>query len=345
MTSTWNFVNQAVTTFAGATLTHSKIYTGTPGSVSLSAAGFHYPDNSPVLLASGNYGPNDMGLGVDPPTDKEINPQHYVQLDLANIQSHIVQGSQCQLRISSAEQFEGFTPGWSSVAGQYGAAGSDVVNPNPGFYTNWNFDPTVARFLSARGVGVGGANMLLFSLTCCLSPGSQVVGDPQFVGLRGQSYQVHGVSGEVYNIVSDSDLQYNSRFVFLDSGECPVINGRKQKNCWSHPGSFLGQLGLKTRAGDRVEIHAGPAKVGFDMVTVNGKELALGDVALLADDMGTISRNTTHSVEAVVGNWMFAFENSDRFVNQRIRIVNAQRLRSHGLVGQTWRETTYKNAI
>ena len=72
--------------------------------------------------------------------------------------------------------------------------------------------------------------------------GGFVVGDPQFVGLSGQSYQVHGVSGEIYNIVSDVDLQYNSKFVFLNQGACPVVDGKKQKGCWSHPGSYLGEL-------------------------------------------------------------------------------------------------------
>jgi hypothetical protein len=46
-----------------------------------------------------------------------------------------------------------------------------------------------------------------------------------------------------------------------------------------------------------------------------------------------------------VGNWDFAFENSDMFVNQRVRVLDARNLRSHGLLGQTWRETTYPNAI
>jgi hypothetical protein len=175
--------------------------------------------------------------------------------------------------------------------------------------------------------------------------GGFVVGDPQFVGLRGQSYQIHGVSGEVYNIVSDADIQYNSRFVFLDQGACPTVNGKKQKGCWSHPGSYLGELGLKTRAGDKIHLSTGDAKTGFAAVEVNGKALAIGDTVLLADNMGSVSLNSTHLASVQVGNWDFAFENSDMFVNQRVRVIDARGLRSHGLLGQTWREATYPNAI
>jgi len=39
------------------------------------------------------------------------------------------------------------------------------------------------------------------------------------------------------------------------------------------------------------------------------------------------------------------FENSDMFVNQRVRVLDSSRLKSHGLLGQTWRETTYPNSI
>jgi len=179
----------------------------------------------------------------------------------------------------------------------------------------------------------------------CQGPEGYVVGDPQFVGLRGQQYQVHGVAGEVYNIVSDADLQYNSRFVFLNQGECPVVDGKKQKGCFSHPGSYLGELGLKTRAGDKIHLVSGAAKSGFATIEVNGKEVEVGATIQLADNLGSVTRNSTHLASVQVGNWDFAFENSDMFVNQRVRVLDARGLRSHGLLGQTWRQTTYPNAI
>jgi len=175
--------------------------------------------------------------------------------------------------------------------------------------------------------------------------GGEVVGDPQFVGLRGQSYQVHGVAGEVYNIVSDSDVQYNSRFVFLNRGDCPVVEGKKLPGCFSHPGSYLGELGLKTRTGDKIRIIAGPAAEGFTAVEVNGRMLEIGEIVELSGELGSVSRINSHQTAVKVGVWDFVFENSDMFINQRVKVSDARNLRSHGLLGQTWRETTYPNPI
>ena len=153
------------------------------------------------------------------------------------------------------------------------------------------------------------------------------------------------MSGEVYNIVSDVDLQYNSRFVFLDRGACPVVNGVRQKGCYSHPGSYLGELGLKTSAGDHIHVVSGQANYGFVAVTVNGRAVHVGSTVLLAEGLGSISRNSTHLASVQIGDWEFEFENSDMFINQKVRVANVDKLRSHGMLGQTWRKTTYPNAI
>ena len=50
-----------------------------------------------------------------------------------------------------------------------------------------------------------------------------VLGDPQFRGFLGQSYQVHGMSGGVYSVISAPSLQLNARFVFLAAGGCPGV--------------------------------------------------------------------------------------------------------------------------
>jgi len=33
------------------------------------------------------------------------------------------------------------------------------------------------------------------------------------------------------------------------------------------------------------------------------------------------------------------------YVNQKVRVLDSRGMRSHGLLGQTWRDTTYPNAI
>ena len=153
------------------------------------------------------------------------------------------------------------------------------------------------------------------------------------------------MSGEVYNIVSSPSLQYNARFLFLDSGACPVIGGKTQRgNCFSHPGSYLSELGLKTAVGadgedsDWIRILAGSATQGFASVTVNERELGMGEKVLLADG-GSVSRDSTHSVSVASGAWSFVFSNSDGFLNQQVSVSgDLSALRSHGLLGQTWRE-------
>jgi hypothetical protein len=66
-------------------------------------------------------------------------------------------------------------------------------------------------------------------------------GDPQFNGLQGQSYQFHGMADEVFSLVSSPELQMNSLFKFISSGSCTYNN----TVCWSHPGTYLGQIGIQ----------------------------------------------------------------------------------------------------
>jgi hypothetical protein len=205
---------------------------------------------------------------------------------------------------------------------------------------------TVADML----LGKPGACYYQYTIQCTTPPG--ICGDPQFLGLNGQDYQIHGVSGEVYNIISDSQIQYNSRFVFLDSGRCPIdANGKKMKGCWSHPGSYLGALGLKTKAGDKIRIVPGSARHGFKLVELNGKALKVGDSINLAgvngEDFGQIAITSSHTMTLNLGAWSFEFDNSDKFINQRVQVAgdHARTSRSHGLLGQTWSDATYPGPL
>jgi hypothetical protein len=157
---------------------------------------------------------------------------------------------------------------------------------------------------------------------------------------------VHGVAGSVYNLISDSSLQYNSRFVFIEAGVCPVVDGLTLRGeCFSHPGSYLGELGLKTTAGERIRVVAGAAAEGFAAVEVNGEALRVGDSVLLAGKAGSVSLNNTHSAEVRVGRWSLALTNSDMYINQRVRVAELASVRAHGMLGQTWRTATYPNSI
>jgi len=175
----------------------------------------------------------------------------------------------------------------------------------------------------------------------------QIVGDPQFIGLRGQSYQVHGIDGAVYNIISEQNTQVNSRFVFLSEGKCPILNGVPDTNCWSHPGSYLGELSFQQVVDGQIHaalVSAGSAKQGFSAVQMDGQSLKIGDKVTFGTF--SISYTSTHTVAVSMENFSFELSNSDMFVNQAVRVKSSlSQLKSHGLLGQTHNTKVYANAI
>ena len=179
------------------------------------------------------------------------------------------------------------------------------------------------------------------------APGA--VGDPQFVGLRGQSYQVHGIDGAVYNILTDERSQVNSRFVFLNQGECPVLRGKKGSDCWSHPGSYLGEMSFQQLvdadgAVHRALITSGPASTGFLHVLVDDVALSVGEAVSYPNF--SVSVDDSHRVTVTLEQWAFTLHNSDRFINQAVRaLVPLSSMRAHGLLGQTHVKVVYPTAI
>ena len=176
---------------------------------------------------------------------------------------------------------------------------------------------------------------------------STITGDPQFVGLRGQSYQVHGIDGAVYNIISEQNTQVNSRFAFLTQGQCPVVDGAVQDNCWSHPGSYLGEMSFQQVVEGKAHaalVTAGPASSGFAAVQMDGKALKVGTTVTF----GTFSLTYTGAYSVLVRTEHFDFElsNSDLFINQAVRSrVPLSKLRAHGLLGQTSNSATYNTPL
>jgi len=170
------------------------------------------------------------------------------------------------------------------------------------------------------------------------NPGpSGVVGDPQFVGLRGQRFQVHGIDGAVYNLISEQSTQVNARFVFLSSGACPVFNGVAASDCWSHPGSYLGEVSFQQLVDGQIHkllVTAGPASVGFASIVLDGKRLAVG--AASAVGSLAVAFSSSHLVSIRTEHFSFELSNSDMFVNQAVAaLVPLDSLAAHGLLGQT----------
>ena len=176
---------------------------------------------------------------------------------------------------------------------------------------------------------------------------SSVLGDPQFVGLRGQSFQVHGIDGEVYALISEPAMQLNARFRFLTGPRpCPVMpsTGERCGACWSHDGSYLSEVGVLVKAtGERVRVMAGNATQGFASVAVDDRQLAVNE----STSTGTVALISTHELILTAGSFHIEMESVDGFVNmRRVELtVPFSQLRSHGLLGQTWSSKRHQSTL
>ena len=188
----------------------------------------------------------------------------------------------------------------------------------------------------------------ILNVTVSNSPFTAVAvrGDPQFTGLRGQRYQVHGVDGAVYNLISDNKVQLNADFTFLSKGGCAQSTQRPDFStpCWSHAGSYIRSVGLQQRLSgnsgiETILLVSGPGGRGFSSLSVNGRNLSVGD-SYSSDAAGgvVVSFVHSHAVHVLTPLFSFHFDNSDGFINQQLSVrVPLSQLTSHGLLGQTHR--------
>ena len=194
-------------------------------------------------------------------------------------------------------------------------------------------------------VSDGTSRVLKFQGLAAAAP--SVSGDPMFTGLLGQRYQVHGVDGSVYALISDRQVQVNARFGFLDGGDCLRDEaGQPLFTCWTHPGSYLTALSVHVEGGV-VTMQAGGAKDGFESVVVVGGtsgRMKVGDKVTVGGAEGMeveyLGLRTVRLVRA--GGYELTVENSDGFLNlKEVRVNDWEKLvgdvQSHGLLGQTWR--------
>ena len=171
-----------------------------------------------------------------------------------------------------------------------------------------------------------------------------IVGDPQFVGFRDQCFQVHGIDGSVYSLVSEPTLQVNALFVFRSSGHCPAASsGRAASNCWTHPGSYIGTVAVQHRSDTNGSAHtvlvqAGPADTGLHSVQVHGAEWSGSGEQLQQVAAGgvLVDRLSAYEVRISTPHFVFELVDSDNFLNQPVRpLVSLSQLQPHGLLGQT----------
>ena len=158
------------------------------------------------------------------------------------------------------------------------------------------------------------------------------------MGFLRQRYQVHGVAGVVYNLLSQPSVSINALFTFLDSGVCPVIEGVTATNCWSHAGSYFAALAVQTKAGDQLEVVAGSAIAGFRAVRLGGRRMEAAKGVEGTGALLSFRFLSTHAISITVDNYRLLVENSDHFVNVlSIEVDDWQQLASsdqpHGLLG------------
>ena len=236
-------------------------------------------------------------------------------------------------------------------------AGITSVNPPPGTVLDVFID-LPQQISSIEGIAIDAAGNVYASdanfdrvvVMAGLPLVSTAVGDPQFHGWLGQSYQVHGINGAVYSVLSCSSLQVNARFTFLTSGACPVFrHGRTAANCWTHAGSYFGSMGVRSAAGSRLLIVAGNASTGFASIGLDDTNLTA--MAFGAEDkdepveLGAPGLHVTvidrHHLTVQHGLFTLDIDNSDGFLNlARVTIASWAELtrvvQPHGLLGQSW---------
>ena len=185
---------------------------------------------------------------------------------------------------------------------------------------------------------------------CPLDAG--VAGDPTFYGFKGQVYQVHGIAGYLFNLLTSSRLQVNARFDFIDVSTS--ITQSEQANlrhahsslpstpAWSHPGTYLGELGIRLGASS-LHIVPGAYVLGFTSVSVDGQQAELSSpsypTVILSTSIATVTLVSPSVVRVVTSVLRFDVVNSDGFVNvQRAQLLSsgsAAAAQIDGILGQS----------
>ncbi len=92
----------------------------TAGGVTITASGFNL-SGDPRDLYGKCCGANETGLGLDGETDHEIDTNHFVQLDLTNLNNHVPPYTVTLVIIQSLQSGEGFKIFGSNTAGSLGS--------------------------------------------------------------------------------------------------------------------------------------------------------------------------------------------------------------------------------
>jgi len=136
-------------------------------------------------------------------------------------------------------------------------------------------------------------------------------GDPHFVGDDGGKYDIQGVDGGVYNMLSDADIQYNARFAAWGNGGATVVDA-------------IGVTVWNSQVG--WEVGTGP--------TLNGVAIAEGETTQF--EGGSVSWQG-NDVVVETEEYSLTFKNNGNHINGDYVAKNpfGDEVGAHGLWGQT----------
>ena len=161
---------------------------------------------------------------------------------------------------------------------------------------------------------------------------------------------MHGIAGYVFNLLTSAALQVNARFDFIDVGtsitQGEQSNLRKTQRslpntpAWSHPGTYLGEIGIRLGAAT-IDIIPGAYLTGFTSITVNGQQVSLTGLTypsvLLSTSDVVVTLESASVLRVMTALVRFDIVNSDGFVNiqkaQLLATTAAAQL--DGILGQS----------
>ena len=175
-----------------------------------------------------------------------------------------------------------------------------------------------------------------------------VLGDPSFTGFHGQKpFQVHGIPGAVFNLLTAAALQLNSLFSFIDREQAlsaaEMSRVRRASaarlpvtQAWSHPGTYMAQLGLKLGALEFL-IAAGPYSAGIAYVTLvtEQRNLTVGEtVSWCGSSLRLLDQSRLRVQTPLL---TFTAVNADGFFNlEQARLLSpSAQSQLDGLLGQS----------
>ena len=187
-----------------------------------------------------------------------------------------------------------------------------------------------------------------------------VSGDPAFVGLHGQRFQVHGIPGRHFALISTPTVQLSATFTMIEDGQAMTAGQMRQARtlrevqqasasspsaryplpittAFSHSGTFLGVAAIQV-AGRRLLAKAGPYVQGISSVELDGVRLQVSPTPIQVAPGAYLTHATPHTLTVDTDELSFTLVNSDTFFNIQEATLNRPYTDDQsidGLLGQT----------